>query len=100
MIPFFLGGMLLNQSMLLMTDFIIAKEIKLGEYRDPLKQPVALIRYIYIYIFMKAVLLYCKEKSSLSAYILCCSMTAMAKDPRAEPRYRERVPYVVVCGCS
>eukprot|EP00124_Ichthyophonus_hoferi_P001392 Ihof_evm5s71 gene=Ihof_evmTU5s71 len=48
-------------------DFIIAKEVKLGSYRFPDRQPVAVI-----------------------------SARAIIKDPRAEPRYNERVPYVVV----
>uniref|UniRef100_A0AAV1URP3 DNA-directed DNA polymerase n=1 Tax=Peronospora matthiolae TaxID=2874970 RepID=A0AAV1URP3_9STRA len=50
-------------------DFIFAKEVRLGTYSNGSAPPAALV-----------------------------SMMAMEKDPRAEPRYAERVPYVVVNG--
>jgi DNA polymerase zeta len=51
-------------------DFIFAKEVKLGTYSTKVPAPPAA--------------LVCQKE--------------MAGDPRAEPRYGERVPYVVVCG--
>ncbi|CAI5743529.1 unnamed protein product [Hyaloperonospora brassicae] len=50
-------------------DFIFAKEVRLGTYSNGSAPPAALV-----------------------------SAMAMEKDPRAEPRYAERVPYVVVNG--
>ncbi|KAE9047947.1 DNA polymerase zeta catalytic subunit [Phytophthora rubi] len=50
-------------------DFIFAKEVRLGTYSNGSAPPAALV-----------------------------STKAMGKDPRAEPRYAERVPYVVVNG--
>jgi DNA polymerase zeta len=51
-------------------DFIFAKEVRLGSYSDKTARP-------------PAALVACKQ---------------MELDPRAEPRYGERVPYVVVYG--
>ncbi|CAM6089940.1 unnamed protein product [Calypogeia fissa] len=52
-------------------DFIFAKEVRLGTYssRSPVLPPAAIV-----------------------------ASKAMAIDPRAEPRYAERIPYVVVHG--
>ncbi|KAL2641863.1 hypothetical protein R1flu_009450 [Riccia fluitans] len=52
-------------------DFIFAKEVRLGTYsaRSPVLPPAAIV-----------------------------ASKAMAVDPRAEPRYAERIPYVVVHG--
>ncbi|OWZ17640.1 DNA polymerase zeta catalytic subunit [Phytophthora megakarya] len=50
-------------------EFIFAKEVRLGTYSNGSAPPAALV-----------------------------STKAMGKDPRAEPRYAERVPYVVVNG--
>ena len=52
-------------------DFVFAKEVRLGSYsaRAPVLPPAAIV-----------------------------ASKAMARDPRAEPRYGERVPYVVVHG--
>ncbi|KAL4099442.1 hypothetical protein PRIC1_007247 [Phytophthora ramorum] len=50
-------------------DFIFAKEVRLGTYSNGSAPPAALV-----------------------------GAKAMGKDPRAEPRYAERVPYVVVNG--
>ncbi|KAL7687193.1 putative DNA-directed DNA polymerase, family B, ribonuclease H-like superfamily [Plasmopara halstedii] len=50
-------------------DFIFAKEVRLGTYSNGSVPPAALV-----------------------------STKAMEKDPRAEPRYAERVPYIVVNG--
>ncbi|CAI5722501.1 unnamed protein product [Peronospora effusa] len=50
-------------------EFIFAKEVRLGTYVSGSAPPAALV-----------------------------SIKAMGKDPRAEPRYAERVPYVVVNG--
>ncbi|KAG2785806.1 DNA polymerase zeta catalytic subunit [Phytophthora cactorum] len=50
-------------------EFIFAKEVRLGTYSNGSAPPAALV-----------------------------SVKAMGKDPRAEPRYAERVPYVVVNG--
>ncbi|KAL3674721.1 hypothetical protein V7S43_000655 [Phytophthora oleae] len=50
-------------------EFIFAKEVRLGTYSNGSAPPAALV-----------------------------SAKAMGKDPRAEPRYAERVPYVVVNG--
>eukprot|EP00271_Cylindrocystis_brebissonii_P007773 TRINITY_DN21469_c0_g2_i1.p1 TRINITY_DN21469_c0_g2~~TRINITY_DN21469_c0_g2_i1.p1 ORF type:complete len:1040 (-),score=209.68 TRINITY_DN21469_c0_g2_i1:154-3132(-) len=52
-------------------DFVFAKEVRLGSYsaRAAVLPPAAIV-----------------------------AAKAMAKDPRAEPRYGERVPYVVVYG--
>ncbi|TMW55834.1 hypothetical protein Poli38472_008482 [Pythium oligandrum] len=52
-----------------MKDFIFAKEVRLGTYARGSAPPAALV-----------------------------SAKAMAKDPRAEPRYAERVQYVVING--
>jgi DNA polymerase zeta len=51
-------------------DFIFQKEVKYGKYRDENRPPVG----------------------AVVAY------RAVAEDPRAEPPYRWRVPYVVVSG--
>lgn len=48
-------------------DFVFAKEVRLGTYRASVVPPAAVV-----------------------------ASRAMAADPRAEPRYGERVPYVVV----
>lgn len=50
-----------------LVDFIFAKEVKLGRYKNP--PPAAILAH-----------------------------RLMLEDPRAEPRYGERVPYVIVCG--
>ncbi|KAG7388922.1 DNA polymerase zeta catalytic subunit [Phytophthora pseudosyringae] len=50
-------------------EFIFAKEVRLGTYSNGSAPPAALV-----------------------------SAKTMGKDPRAEPRYAERVPYVVVNG--
>ncbi|KAL3678075.1 hypothetical protein R1sor_021031 [Riccia sorocarpa] len=52
-------------------DFVFAKEVRLGTYsaRSPVLPPAAIV-----------------------------ASKAMAVDPRAEPRYAERIPYVVVHG--
>ncbi|KAF4035862.1 DNA polymerase family B [Phytophthora infestans] len=50
-------------------EFIFAKEVRLGTYSNGSAPPAALV-----------------------------SVKAMGNDPRAEPRYAERVPYVVVNG--
>ncbi|KAF4323239.1 hypothetical protein BBO99_00003039 [Phytophthora kernoviae] len=50
-------------------DFVFAKEVRLGTYTNGSAPPAALV-----------------------------STKAMGKDPRAEPRYAERVPYIVVNG--
>ncbi|ETL80985.1 hypothetical protein L917_18572 [Phytophthora nicotianae] len=50
-------------------EFIFAKEVRLGTYSNGSAPPAALV-----------------------------SVKAMGKDPRAEPRYAERVPYVVING--
>jgi DNA polymerase zeta len=51
-------------------DFIFAKEVRLGSYSDRVPPPPAAL----------------------------VSLKLMAADPRAEPQYGERVPYVVVAG--
>lgn len=51
-------------------DCLFAKEVKLGRYRNPASLPPAAV----------------------------VATRAMMADPRAEPRYKERVPYVVVHG--
>ncbi|CAN0059976.1 unnamed protein product [Discosporangium mesarthrocarpum] len=51
-------------------DFIFAKEVRLGTYASDTYLPPAAI----------------------------VASKKMASDPRAEPKYSERVPYVVVCG--
>ena len=54
-----------------LADFVFAKEVRLGTYRaaNGLVPPAAMV-----------------------------ASKALATDPRAEPRYGERVPYVVVHG--
>ncbi|CCI45356.1 unnamed protein product [Albugo candida] len=51
-------------------DYVFAKEVRLGSYADNSHAPPAAL----------------------------VSLKAMASDPRAEPRYAERVPYVVING--
>ncbi|XP_068662058.1 DNA polymerase zeta catalytic subunit isoform X2 [Aristolochia californica] len=50
-------------------DFVFLKEVRLGTYRASLLPPAALV-----------------------------ATKAMREDPRAEPRYGERIPYVVIHG--
>jgi DNA polymerase zeta len=50
-----------------LADFVFAKEVRLGTYRSAIVPPAAIV-----------------------------AARATAADPRAEPRYGERVPYVVV----
>lgn len=54
-----------------LADFVFAKEVRLGTYRaaNGLVPPAAMV-----------------------------ASKALATDPRAEPRYGERVPYVIVHG--
>ena len=65
-------------------DFIFAKEVRLGTYR-----------LIVVVLFHGSYVLSNKVRPPPGVLV---STSAMAKDPRAEPRFGERVPYVVVAG--
>jgi len=51
-------------------DFVFAKEVRLGSYSDKVAPPPAAL----------------------------VATKRLKQDPRAEPRYGERIPYIVICG--